>query len=198
MAKKIEKKISVNAFEKAAKPYIGVVNTVEWEGIEIQIKKHISLTDMLELVDGVVSSCFLDDGTYMPELLDFAFNRGVLMKYTSLTMPADASKCYDLIVCSGIMNAVFTHIDMSQYYDIEQAIEDKIDHLCDSRISMVQSQLNEVAESFNNMQEKVAAVFSGVTASDIQKLAGSSFEESLDASKVVAAYLEQTKGAEGE
>ena len=72
MAKKKIQKISVNAMDEIMKRF-DTVETIEWNGLQVVIKKNLSLEEMMTFANSVVKSCFDQaSGAYMPEVKDFA------------------------------------------------------------------------------------------------------------------------------
>lgn len=173
MAKTKLKKVSVNAFEKAVTESYEPFEVIEWNGIEIIIKKTLSLKEMLEFVDGVTKSCFNEDtNAYRPEARDFATKIYVLEKYANFTLPKNIESKYDLIYQSDVVYRVISCINPIQYGEILAAIDKKVDNLAQANVEAINKQMNELYNSFNNLQESISTMFSDVSTEDLKNVMG--------------------------
>ena len=197
MAKKKIKKISVNAMDEIMNGY-EATKTVSWNGLDVVITKNLSLEDMLAFADSVVKSCFdQSTGAYMPEIKDFVVRINVMERYANFTMPSKAERQYDVAMCSGAYEMILEHINTAQFYELMRAIDDKLKNAADANVQMVFKQFNDVVESFDGLQEKLGALFTGVDSADISKLIGAISEHGVSEEKVVQAYIaEQSKKEE--
>lgn len=170
MAKVKAKKISVNAFEKVVSEKYTPIETFDWSGIEVVVKKTLSLKEMLEFVDGVVKSCFNEDtNAYRPEAKDFAIKISVLEKYANFTMPKNIEAKYDLIYQSDVVYHILQHINLVQYNEIVSAIDKKVDNLAQANIEAVNRQINELYNSFENLQNSMESMVSGINSEELNK-----------------------------
>lgn len=189
MAKKKIKRISVNAVDEIMSRYVNT-ETVQWNGLEVQITKSLSLEEMLEFADSVVKSCFdQETGAYLPEVKDFVIRCNVIERYSNFSMPGKIERKYDMAVRSGAYEMILNHIDSAQFFELMRAIETKLQNAADANVQMVFMKFNEVVSSFEVLQQKVDALFSGVDATDISKLMGAISESGISEEKVVQAYI---------
>lgn len=154
MAKK-EKRISINALEKVYKENCPEIITEEWFGIEVAIKPVISVSEVLAFVDDVVDSSFLEDGTYVPEITPFFIRCNVLERYANFTLPEDLSKRYKLVYGTDAFGFVLNHIDPIQFEEIVNAIDARIDVMCDSDIIAMRAKFGEVATALADLGDQV-------------------------------------------
>lgn len=198
MAKK-EKRISINALEKIAKEQFPESVTEQWFDIEVTIKRSLPLKEMLAFVQEVVDACFTTDGTFVPEIMDFATKSGILTHYANFTLPDNLEKQYWLIYSTGAVDMVCQHINMVQLQEMIGGINRKIDHMCDTDIVATKAKLNDLYEAFVKMGTEVSDLFSGVNAEELQKMVGALGGTELNEEKIVSAYIEHMKkGAGGE
>lgn len=195
MSNKI-KKISINALEKS----IGDINqyvTTEWHGLEIIIKKRLTLKEMMLFVDSVVKVCFTsDDNTYMPEIKDFAIRSNILEMYSNLTLPLDIAKKYNIIYDCDLVEIILENINRVQFGKMIEAIDEKIEHLANSNIKAITTQMNELYSSLAGMENKMKEIFGVLDKKDIDALLSAITNNKLDESKLMAAYIQQkNKGA---
>lgn len=198
MAKK-EKRISINALEKIAKEQFPESVTEQWFDIEVTIKRSLPLKEMLQFVQEVVDACFTTDGTFVPEIMDFATKSGILTHYANFTLPDNLEKQYWLIYSTGAVDMVCQHINMVQLQEMIGGINRKIDHMCDTDIVATKAKLNDLYEAFVKMGTEVSDLFSGVNAEELQKMVGALGGTEMNEEKIVSAYIEHMKkGAGGE
>ena len=195
MAKE-EKKISINALEKAAKEQEAAEVKEQWFDIEVTIKRVLPLAEMIGFVQEIVDACFLTDGSFHPEVMDFAIKSGIMTHYANFSLPANLEKQYWLIYNTGAADMVCQHIDTVQLQEIVNAANRKIAYLCDSDAAAIKAKLDSIIKAFSAAGDKMAEIFSDVNAEDLQKLAAALGEGGLSEEKVVSAYMEQTRQAD--
>lgn len=193
------KKISVNAFEKAMKDTYTPTETFDWNGIEVTVKKNLSLKEMLEFVDSVVKSCFTKDtNAYMPEIKDFATKVCILEKYANFTMPRNVETQYTLIYQTDAVERVLGYVNPQQFNEICVAIAKKVENLAQANIESVNRQMNELYNAFDNLQTQLAGLFEGVNNADIRAVASALANGTLDEEKLVRAYTSQAEVKAGD
>lgn len=191
------KKISITQFENAVKENFPVVTTKQWFGIDITIKHTLSLTDILEFANDVVLSCFNDNGGFMPEVMDFAIRSNILTRYANFSLPDNLKKRYELIYNSDVVDFVCKHINMQQLQELTDAINRKIDYMCDTNVITIQKEMTKLLDAFESMQENTEKMFSGISTEDFSKLINTLTEHgSLDEKKIVDALMERKEETE--
>ena len=196
MAKIVETKnrrISINAMDSIMKTQYENITTECWNEIDITIKRTVSLGDMLSFVNDVVASCFQDNGEFMPEVLDFAIRSNIILKYSNVSLPDNLEHRYAILYCTDIVNFIRGHADQEQVDEIINAIHRKVDYLCNTNVRAIQSKLNELNSSFDNLQSKTADVFNNISSDDVAKLASVLSSGELSEEKIVAAYMDRVK-----
>lgn len=196
MAKIVEAKnrrISINAMDSIMKTQYENITTECWNEIDITIKRTISLGDMLSFVNDVVVSCFQDNGEFMPEVLDFAIRSNIILKYSNVSLPDNLEHRYAILYCTDIVNFIRGYTDQEQVDEIINAIHRKVDYLCNTNVRAIQSKLNELISSFDNLQSKTADVFNNISSDDVAKLASVLSSGELSEEKIVAAYMDRVK-----
>lgn len=188
MANKI-KKISINAFGKAVNSQYEPIHTIEWNGISIVVKHSLTLRDMLEFVNSVVKSCFGEDGSYMPEVRDFATRNCIIKYYTNISLPSNVEQRYDLLFHSTILDEIIPNIDYSQFDKMMRAIKEKTAHLAQANIEAVTKQMNELCASFENMQKQFSDTFSGVDKDALTGVINALGDGVIDEEKIVQAVI---------
>ena len=196
---KKEERISVNAFEKAIESVYEPTVTVQYNGLDVIIKKHIELEDMAGFVDVCVKSCFDEDNAgYTPESKDFVIRACIINYYTNITLPMSIKKQYSMVYGTDIINVVKEHINKEQLAAIIDAINEKIRNITESNVGLINKQLEEVHNAFDQVQDKFAKMFEGISTEDVKKVMYAITDGGLDEEKLVKAYMENKQDGEAE
>jgi len=193
MAKKKTQKISVNTMDEIMK---GCQNTevVEWNGLQVVIKKTLTLEEMLCFANSVVKSCFdQGDGSYLPEVKDFAIRSNIMERYANFALPSNLDKQYDMVIRSGAVEMIMNYINFSQFSELMKAIDAKIQNTADAHIQTFIKKLDEVTDAFSHMQGEIEKMYSGVDTEDISKLVGAISDGKATEENIVKSYLELVK-----
>ena len=190
---KTEKRISINTMDKIMKERFDNTITEQWCDIDVRIKKTLSFTEMMEFVNDVVLSCFQEDCGFVPEVMDFAIKSNILSKYANFSLPDNLEHRYEIIYKTDAVEMVCGKINNTQLNEIVSSIKNKVKFLCDSNALMIKRQVNDLISAFNNLQERTAGMFDGVSSEDIAKLADVLSSGELDENKIVEAYINHTK-----
>lgn len=184
------KRISVSAIDEILKNQ-EEVETVQWNGLEVVIKKTLSMDDMLNFVDSVVQSCFdAQTGEYRPEAKDFAMRVNIMTRYANFALPErNVAHQYDIAVRSGVTDMILSHINSAQFYEMVRAIDSKIEHKASANIQVLTKKFDDVVTEFENLQEKMSSMFNGVSSADLQKLAESLANGNFSEEKIVEAMM---------
>lgn len=184
VAKK-EKRVSINALEKLL-PEKSCVTVALDGGVEITVRRHIGLDEVLSFVDEAAQVCFDEEnGAYLPEALDFAIKRNLATRYANLTLPENVDRQYDLLYGTGIAAKVLEHIDPEQYHEICGAINKRIEYMLRGSLSMERRQLHEAARKLEEMSDSMARIFEGVDISAVMEAMGKL--KDMDEEKIVQA-----------
>lgn len=185
------KKISINAFEKTIKENFENTVTKDWFGIPVTITKTISFEEVISFVAEVADNCFLDDGRYIPEAMHALIDCGVVRHYTNISLPANLSSAYELVMQSGIIDFIMSEINYSQYNNILLAIRDKVEYACESNAAEFNKAIEKMTVSMNEIQETTKDLFSKISPDDVQKIIGMYGDERSIEERVVEEYIKQ-------
>lgn len=185
------KKISINAFEKTIKENFENTVTKDWFGIPVTITKTISFEEVVSFVAEVADNCFLDDGRYIPEAMQALIDCGVVRHYTNISLPANLSSAYELVMQSGIIDFIMSEINYGQYNNILLAIRDKVEYACESNAAEFNKAIEKMTVSMNEIQEATKDMFSKISPDDVQKIMGMYGDERSIEERVVEEYIKQ-------
>lgn len=191
MAKK-ESRISINKLE-------GLLNTrttsVPLPGdvdVEVKIKHNLSLNEMLQFVEDVVSSCVdAESGKFHPEIMWFSIYSAVLTMYANFNLPSNVEKQYDLIYNSDALELVMGHINRDQYEEIVNAIRSRIDHERKIMENAMVSKMNELVDRMTAYTQQSEALFGSVDSNDMSSLVRNLADiGKIDEDKLIHALVE--------
>ena len=188
MAKK--NMISINKLESAVKDQIGKVETIDWHGLEIEIKHSISFESVVGLIDSIAGLCF-DNGDYRPERVQYAIRSFIVQLYTNLNMPSNANKHYAILFDTDLYDTIIEHINYDQYMSIVNAVSDKVRYIRQVNIDGAQKKINDAANALDELASAVGGVMNGVTGEDMEKLTNAISDGRFDESKLMQAFLDQ-------
>ena len=137
MAKNI-KKISIAAMDKIIKENFPNTVTERWFDTEIVIQRTLPFPEMLAFVDSVVSNCVQEDIGYLPEMKDFFIRYNLLTRYANFNLPNKLEHCYSIVYGTDATELVMKNVNISQFNSILDAIDSKIEFLCDSNVSAIE------------------------------------------------------------
>lgn len=164
-------KVSYKKIEKVIKEKWDDKVTIDWNGVEIDVKPMISLADMSALVTAVAENCFSeDDNSYHPEFKDFLFKLGVITYFTNISLPEDSEKQFKLIERGDLYTAIEVYIDEEFLFDINFAIDEKIKYLIKMNVETVNARIMEQYDSVEDVVQKLAEISETITDDDIKKL----------------------------
>ena len=184
------KKLSVEEFKKATYDNYSPITTIEWNGINVVVRRNIDITEMIAFVENVTNTCFsTSDGTYMPELKDFAIRAVTVELYTNITMPEDLYERYNLLYSSDIWDVIMSNIDGMQYSNMLNAVKEKTKYIIDTNVMSINKNVNDAYKALDSIREQLSAVFDGIDPSDIRNLVGAISNGNIDEEKIVNAYI---------
>lgn len=187
------KKISINAMDKIAKDNHNLTTPVNWNGLEIIVKKFLPLKEMLGFVDSVTKTCFPgDNNNYVPEVKDFAIKSNILERYANFNLPNNLDHRYELIYATDAVDIVLKQVDMQQFNEILKAIDAKVNHIAQANIEAINKQMNELYSAFNTLQTNMENMFSGIDPDNFNALINAFGNGEINESKIVEAYLANT------
>ncbi len=190
------KTVSVNAIEDVMKNEFHNETTIQWHGVDIVVKKTISLQNAMEFVNQVVNGCFSDaDGDYMPELKDYAIRACMIEKYTNIRLPENTNTMYNMMYQTDLCEHVCAAIDKAQFTALVDAINEKLDFEANAAIKKI----TQLAEAMNTLTAEYEKMFSNVTPEDIQAVTNA-IANGVDEKKLMQAYVDirEQKGTDAD
>lgn len=167
MARK-EARISVNKLESVMNRTVTSIPLDGADGVEIRVKFNLTLSEVLQFVEDVVSSCIdTESGTYTPEIMWFSVYSSVLTRYANFNLPSNVEKQYDLIYNTDAVEQVMACINMNQYKEIVEAVQARIAHERAVMENSVIEKINKLVSRMNAYVEQSENLFGSVDSDDM-------------------------------
>lgn len=120
--------VTVSRLRKIHEDTYTPTTTIDWNGVQIVVKKQLSLGEMVGFVKGVVDVCFnAETGAYYPEVKYHAIKMMVLQNYANFNMPKKAAEQFTLVNQTEAFELVRQNIDQEQFMQIIDAINMRIE-----------------------------------------------------------------------
>ena len=81
------------------------------EGTDVKIKRNLSLEERAKFVTLAATSCFDDDGMYLPELELFFWRYAIIKFFTNLELPAEQHDLEIFLLNSDAYCEIEDHIE---------------------------------------------------------------------------------------
>lgn len=177
-----DKKLSISKLDKLIKNQeCEPVKTINYEiagdeSIEIPVKTYIKFTDMLAMVDGIVSTVFPTDDTgetrYVPVVYEYAKALHYIEYFCpTLKIEIGADRAFAMLYGSQIMRDIYKAINPAQYNAIEDAIESAIAYKLSILASGERSKIEKVTdqiEAAGQALETLTKQFEGIDQAKMQ------------------------------
>lgn len=105
------------------------IKLVDYNGLTVQIKQYLPITEKVGLVSAVYNSAKYEDtdlNIISENTLDIAFKNLLVETYTNLTLSKNPIESYDMLVDSGLYNVVCDNIPEKELLDLQQALDNHI------------------------------------------------------------------------
>ena len=194
MSKKA-KKIPVNQLEKAL-GNIEATTVLKINELEVEVRRFIGLQDMVQFVYDTVDPCFLEDGTYVPEVRWPAFSIALIDHFTNIKLPENNDKRMAILYGTDLVGDIVDVISPLQYDVLSDAVDEKIQHLLDLDVKYNRAILNDAVEKFMESQDKLSDAFYVLTAEDVKNMSTAFSGGKIDEQKIVDAIVKQMRSEE--
>ena len=131
--------------------------------IDVTVKKRISFSEMVDLIDVVVSNVISESG-YTPEKYGVSLAGNVMAYYTNLKDDLGIDRIATLL-WDGTFDEIAGCIDPCQYNEILRAVDAKIEHALDQsvvgterQIVKAADQIQSTADAFKLIEEELSQI----------------------------------------
>ena len=187
-------KISFEKIEEIMNERFFVVDTMDWYGVEVEVKSLIPFALASELVRRIADACFSDDGEYMPEVSDFALRLGVIEAYTNIELPDNVEEQNRLLYGTDLWEDIISLIYDAQFNMIVQSVNQRVSYRLDTNKAAFERGVNEVMDGLMQLGEQFNTVMADVEPGDVKRMIEAIGENGIDEEKIVKAVVsEQNK-----
>lgn len=187
MAKK-NGKISISEFEKIMNEFSNVVK-VKWMGIEIEIKRTLSLMEAIMFSNDIVSNCYNEEtGDFTPEVMDAVIRCDILQMYGNFTLPKDTEKAYELSYKTDAVDVILENIDGGQLESIISAATKKIEFMKNTKESAIRNELDMLANDLNQLVSMISGGVSNLSEEEIKNFVSAVEDNVIDYDELLRLY----------
>lgn len=176
------------------KSVIGTENDVSkfvWAGLEIEVKRFLTMEEMFDFTSTVFETCFRQaDSSYLPEVKDFMIRSCILDAYTNIEIPDDLQTRYDMVYRYEIIPEVMKYVDQNQFNAVLMAIDSKINNRLNANVEKFEKKMAEADEMVGKAVEYISGIFDGIDNETIKQVALSISNMSIDPEVLAKSIIE--------
>ena len=189
--KKVESDNSLkNVIEVASKVE---TKTIEWNGININVKDKLSIPDVSRFVAIASDICFTNSGDYLPEVYNYALYVATITVFTDFKLPESVEEQYNLIMYTDITSVILDHGNYKIYEELVGCVKEKVDYKVKLHISSIQEQSEKLLSSVEEMITKFEGIFGSISPDGITDMIKAFSGGSVDEEKIMEAYMKNKK-----
>lgn len=170
---------------------------VDWNGLELHVKKVLSFEEAIDVVNDVVDACYTEGGEFLPVAMEFALDVRLVEACTNVTLPKDAKKLYEIMYATGLGRAVRNLMNSDQIDDIYNACVDRIEYLNAQSHMEVQAQMKKMSDLADSLMGYTSNLVESMQDGSLSKLLD--FADRMDGKTTdeaaVDAYLRRSEEA---
>lgn len=202
MAKTKKQHVSVNELDKyISTPSEFIIRLPGDETqTEIKVKSRLSIAEVSDFVNSVISDIFDNESGFSYYFKDFAIRKNTIAYYTNITVPQNIEKQYEL-VHTDILDRIRSEgsFDNDTYETLIASIDKQIEFEKEKYLCELRRETEELIEETKTQGEQLVAVFSQFAKSfeniDPDQMAGLVTKlanmEKLDEKSIVDALVEK-------
>lgn len=176
------------------KSVIGTENDVSkfvWAGLEIEVKRFLTMEEMFDFTNTVFETCFRQaDSSYRPEVKDFIVRSCILDFYTNVEVPDDLKDRYDMVYRYGVIPEVMEYIDQTQFNAIMAAIDCKIEDKLNTNVERIERDIAEVDRIIDEVKVQFNGIFDGIDNETIRQVAAAIANMNIDPAVLAKSVVE--------
>lgn len=172
--------------------------------IKVLVRPLLDLNTFASAVESAVSSCFDEEGKYVPWMRDVSFAHAIIAAYSNLELPSNLHDVFDLINETDLYMQIGKVVNQNQFEMLERAVDRKIQYVLDEQncarkqeLDVALATLNYVSQSLMELGEVVDVMTGGDADAVIDTLKGGGKEAAthIEPIKKQIVYCENGGGA---
>lgn len=165
----------------------------EWNGIEIEVKRTLSMTEYFEFVEMIMRAVFSDDGDYNPEAFDIVERIGTIAMCTNIELPKDSAEQYDLVYKTDLYDWVVERANYGQLCEARGAAQKRIKMIREDKANDIENKMNELKSMIDSINTMLESVSNGLTDDQMQSFVDFINNNNIDEKKLVSAVFDERK-----
>lgn len=117
------------------------VKTIEFNEQSIEVKQYLPINDKLELIANVVNASHDENNFANPVKISVFTTLEIMYAYTNINFTdkqkEDPTKLYDMLISSGIVEAIVNAIPEAEYHEIICGVSDSVNAIYTYRNSVL-------------------------------------------------------------
>lgn len=163
------------AFSKLGIKLNDTVNTVEYNGLNIEVKQYLPIDDKTALIERLVNMALsLDRTNYNPVMIEVYKKIAIIEYYTNLTFTQtqkdNVLKLYDLLESSGLNGQIFQAIPETELNMIQDLLKEGLNSIY-SYYNSIRGVLTDISADYNNLQFDINSLKNDLTENSQEILA---------------------------
>lgn len=163
------------------------------DGYVVRIQKMIDAQVANSIIDGVVSTCFDEDGSYNPKAKEFAKRLALIVAYTDIELPESAAAQYAFVYGTKYFDYVVEHANNDQLSDIFNTIENMIEYRVRSNTDALLGNVMKLYAELNSVVSGMDGIYKDLSADRIAAFVQAVTDSKLDEEKLVKAIVAEGK-----
>ena len=162
--------------------------------ISVLVRPFLDLNTFASAVESAVSSCFDEEGKYIPWMRDIALMHVVVSAYTNLELPGDLHELFDLLSYTNIFGKVLDVVDQFQFDMLKRAVERRVRNTLEELNSSREQELDRALAMLNFITQKyneIGVVFNEMMGDETIQLMEKLKEHANDVTDEVQAIREK-------
>ena len=184
------KAISIDEFASSITAENGKLS---WNGFEITVKPRLTMKEISRFTAIIVSLSFGDDGTYIPEVYEYAVSVATVMMYTDLQLPKDVEAQYKLLTFTDLYSQITDMVDVDQYSSAVQSALERIHNLTQANTDAIRKQAADVISAVDVLVKKIEDTFGGIDPEWMNGIAQALSSGKIDEEKLAKGVVKNRK-----
>lgn len=117
------------------------IKTIEFNEQTIEVKQYLPINDKLELISNVINASHDDNNFANPVKVSVFTALEIMYAYTNINFTdkqkEDPTKLYDMLISSGVVEAIVNMIPEAEYHEIICGVSDSINAIYTYRNSVL-------------------------------------------------------------
>lgn len=157
------------AFSKLGAKVVNDVAAVNWGENSFEVLQYLPFEKKLEMISNIVNLSIDENGYYNPMRVKFFTALEMVYAYTNLSftdkMKEDGFKLYDILVSTGLFDAIVSALPANEWKDIQESVQLTITNIYTYRNSAM-GILETISADYSNLDLEASNIQSKLSDPD--------------------------------